>query len=127
MAPQPSSPDVVLDVYLDGRLVHTLRLGPEAFARAAPDAPEAPPEEAAVPARPSRSVVAELPRSGRLRLEVVLRRQPEGDDTASPVLTSCVYDAYQGPTSLTGPVTTAVYDAPRRPPERPPDDPHIVG
>jgi hypothetical protein len=126
MSPQPLSPDVVLDVYLDGRLVHTLRLDAEALARATPDAPPTPPTEAA-PARPGRGVVVELPRSGRLRLSVELRRPPEEGRLSSPALTTLAYDCYRSPIFPIGSTTTAVYDQPRRPPQEPPDDPNIVG
>ena len=126
MASQPP-PDVVLDVYLDGRLVHTLHLTPEAFARAAADAPAAPPEEAGAPARPERGVVFELPRSGRLRLAVHLQRPPEDGCPPPSAVTTYSYDASAGLIRLTGLTTTVAYEAPPRPPQAPPDDPHIVG
>jgi hypothetical protein len=129
MAPQPP-PDVVLDVYLDGRLVYALYLNPEAFARAAVDAPAAPPEAAAAPDRPSRGVVEELPRSGRLRLAVHLRRPPEDGRAPPSAVTTYTYDpsaSRTGLTGLAGLTTTVTYEAPPRPPQAPPDDPHIVG
>jgi hypothetical protein len=42
----------LLDVYLEGRLVHTLRLGPEAFARELTADDDDATGDAAAPARP---------------------------------------------------------------------------
>jgi hypothetical protein len=130
MDPNPPPLDVRLEVYLDGRLIRVVRLGPGD--RSGPGTGGA--GEPGGAAGPTRRWVAQLPRDGRLRLDIDLWRAPEGDGGSAlpdPRAATFTYDATGKPAAGPGRVTTDSDDRPGRPPrpgpEQPPDEPDAVG
>jgi hypothetical protein len=126
-----------LEVYLDGRLIHTARLYADTLARVAPGGEDDPPQDPSGPDRPRRRSVVELPRDGRLRLAVELRRRPAGDGLPPldplqrPLTVTYHYDATRRLTSIAaGAVTTYTYELPADPEQQgadePPDEPHVA-
>lgn len=150
------TPDLRIDLYLDGRYVGTVRPDPAVVAGPSLVGPDAPATE------PTKRAWVAVPPDGRVRLAVYLRTTPVGghdpgpprpgvtstsyevpqDGGADPLRyrTTVVYDGTGRVCAITDPpgrVTTTTYDAagwpddppdepPAGPPE-PPDEPHIIG
>jgi hypothetical protein len=131
MNTDPQLPDVSLEVYLDGKFIKTIALDPATFAQALPEE-GARAIDGPVPDKPRRSTVVELPCSGKLRLELHLRRQnpADSDALARPLSVTYCY----GTTIFRDPLGTRTthvysYDATppsKEPPTPPPDDPHVI-
>jgi YD repeat-containing protein len=131
--------DILLEVFLDGQLLQTIRLDPVASpAGQASDSAAGKTNVAdPVPERQIRSASVSLPPSGPVRLTLDLRRSGGNYLSSDSGRTAVTYDGRGRLTNVTFPPpnrTTYVFDAPdkhidREPPEEPdepPDEPHIV-
>src|SRR5258708_29423230 len=136
MNSEPIIPDVVLDIYLDGQFIRTIRLDAAAFAQVQNEPNDELLRHPDSPHRPRRHSVVELPKDGRLRLALDLRRMPNITPSSGLQVTTLVYDTALRPTQITdafpgGRVSTFTYDprdsAPQPPQDQPPDEPHILG
>ncbi len=138
MSADPSTPDVWIDVLLDGQPVRTVRLGTRHSADAA-----GVPDGVTDPSATRRGVFVTLPTDGGLRLTIDLRRPvagggfvpagphvetfehgvpPEGNSPAGSGRVTYGYDAHGRLTTVVCPDTGR-----RSPPTEPPDEPHVTG
>jgi hypothetical protein len=124
--------DILLDIYLDGQFIQTLRVDAPASATPWADAGAETHQGPAKPAseQPTHRSTVYLPASGGVCLEFDLRH--DKDDPLKRNKSSIVYNssAVGRAVDALGRVTTYRWDSPgavqQERPEPPPDEPHIV-
>lgn len=121
MNTEPFSPEVVLDVWFEGRLVQSIPLDPTLFSAGAAPAAEGSP---APSTSQRRNLMVELPQAGPLRVGVHFYQPgPMSDEFTQR--TTYYYDSSSSHIApLVGRRTTYTYWVAPAPPS--PDDPHVV-